>query len=240
MSRAAGTVRGLHYQAAPHDEAKLVRCTRGAVFDVLVDLRPGSPTFGRWFGAELSAENARMLYVPRGCAHGYQTLEEDSDMYYMTSAVYAPSAVRGLKFDDPAVGIEWPLPPYRHLGAGSKWPSLQDHLLERELTLMLDTALRRREAEGRPIRVAMIGAGATGRAIALQLGTPVPGIRLAGIANRTPAHAERAFREAGITRWTTADRRGVAADAIRRGVPVLTDDAVAARPISRDRPGRSR
>ena len=90
---------------------------------------------------------------------------------------------------------------------------------------MLDTALRRRETDGRPIRVGMIGAGATGRAIALQLGTPVPGIRLAGIANRTPANAERAFREAGITRWTNTDQSGVAADSIRRGVPVLTDDA---------------
>ena len=90
---------------------------------------------------------------------------------------------------------------------------------------MLDTALKRRETEGRPIRVGMIGAGATGRAIALQLGTPVPGIRLAGIANRTPANAERAFREAGVTQWTNTDQPAAAAESIRRGVPVLTDDA---------------
>jgi dTDP-4-dehydrorhamnose 3,5-epimerase len=128
-SRAAGTVRGLHYQAVPHDEAKLVRCTKGAVFDVLVDLRPGSPTFGRWAGAELSAENARMLFVPRGCATGYQTLVDESDVYYMTSAVYEPSAVRGLKFDDASVGIEWPLAPTAVSEQDSKWPSLQDHLL---------------------------------------------------------------------------------------------------------------
>ena len=90
--------------------------------------------------------------------------------------------------------------------------------------MTVDTALNRREAEGHPIRVAMIGAGATGRAIALQLGTPVPGIRLAGIANRTAAHAERTFREAGIQRWATTDAAGAAADAIRGGIPVLTDD----------------
>jgi dTDP-4-dehydrorhamnose 3,5-epimerase len=129
-SRAAGTVRGLHYQVAPHDEAKLVRCTRGAIWDVVVDLRVGSPTYGRWAGATLSAENGRMLFVPRGCATGYQTLEDESDMYYLTSAIYEPSAVRGLKFDDATVGIEWPLPPTAISDQDSRWPSLQDHLLE--------------------------------------------------------------------------------------------------------------
>src|SRR5499427_3058588 len=91
--------------------------------------------------------------------------------------------------------------------------------------MSVDIVLQERESAGRPIRVGMIGAGATGRAIALQLGTPVPGIRLAGIANRTPANGERAFREAGITQWTNTDQPGVAADSIRRAVPVLTDDA---------------
>ena len=104
-----GTVRGMHFQAAPALEAKLVRCTRGAIFDVVLDLRPTSPSYRKWFGIELSAENGRMLYVPEQCAHGYQTLEERTEMYYMTSAYYTPSAVRGVRFDDPAFSIEWPL-----------------------------------------------------------------------------------------------------------------------------------
>jgi dTDP-4-dehydrorhamnose 3,5-epimerase len=108
FSTTRGTVRGMHYQAAPASEAKLVRCTRGAIFDVVLDLRPESPSFGKWFGVELSAENGRMLFVPEDCAHGYQTLEADTEMYYMTSAFYMPSAVRGVRFDDPAFGINWP------------------------------------------------------------------------------------------------------------------------------------
>lgn len=124
-SRLAGTVRGLHYQAAPHEEAKLVRCTRGQVFDVLVDLRPESATYARWYGTTLSADNGRMLYVPQGCAHGYQTVEAGSEIYYMTSAVYAPDAVRGLRFDDPTVGIEWPLPPQAVSEQDMHWPFLE-------------------------------------------------------------------------------------------------------------------
>ena len=104
-----GTVRGMHFQQAPALEAKLVRCTRGSMFDVALDVRPESPSYGKWYGAELSAENGRMLYVPEGCAHGYQTLEEGTEMYYMASEYYTPSAVRGMRFDDPAFGIRWPL-----------------------------------------------------------------------------------------------------------------------------------
>lgn len=123
-SHRVGTVRGMHYQVAPAEEAKLVRCTHGSVFDVLVDLRPDSPTFGRWFGATLSADNARMLYVPPLCAHGYQTLEDESEILYLTSAVYAPAAVRGLRFDDPTVDITWPLPPQSVSEQDLKWPFL--------------------------------------------------------------------------------------------------------------------
>jgi dTDP-4-dehydrorhamnose 3,5-epimerase len=104
-----GTVRGMHFQEAPALEAKLIRCTRGAIFDVTLDLRPESPSYGRWCAAELSAENGRMLYVPEQCAHGYQTLEECTEIYYMASAVYCPSSVRGIRFDDPAFNIQWPL-----------------------------------------------------------------------------------------------------------------------------------
>jgi dTDP-4-dehydrorhamnose 3,5-epimerase len=104
-----GTVRGMHYQEAPALEAKLVRCTRGAIFDVVLDLRPNSPSYGKWYGTELSAENGRMLYVPEYCAHGCQSLEDCTEIYYMTSAFYTPSTVRGVRFDDPAFSIHWPL-----------------------------------------------------------------------------------------------------------------------------------
>jgi dTDP-4-dehydrorhamnose 3,5-epimerase len=104
-----GTVRGMHFQEAPAFEAKLVRCTKGVIFDVVLDLRPESPTYAKWYGTELSAVNGRMLYVPERCAHGYQTLEGSTEMYYMTSAFYTPSAVRGVRFDDPAFSIQWPM-----------------------------------------------------------------------------------------------------------------------------------
>jgi dTDP-4-dehydrorhamnose 3,5-epimerase len=126
-SRRRGTVRGLHYQAEPALEAKLVRCTSGAVFDVVVDLRPESPTRGRWYGTELSAENACMLYVPEHCAHGYQTLRDDSEIHYMTSAFYAPEAVRGVRFDDPAIGIAWPLEVTAASDQDRTWPLLSGH-----------------------------------------------------------------------------------------------------------------
>jgi dTDP-4-dehydrorhamnose 3,5-epimerase len=98
----------LHYQAAPYQEAKLIRCTAGAVFDVAVDLRLDSPSFGRWLGVELTAENRRSLYVPEGCAHGFLTLEDDSEVQYQMSQFYRPEASRGIRFDDQAFGISWP------------------------------------------------------------------------------------------------------------------------------------
>ncbi len=104
-----GTVRGMHLQVAPALEAKLVRCTRGVIFDVALDLRPESPSYGQWHGVELSAENGRMLYVPEHCAHGYQTLEKYTEIYYMASGFYNPGSVRGVRFDDPAFDIQWPL-----------------------------------------------------------------------------------------------------------------------------------
>jgi len=104
-----GTTRGMHFQKAPALEAKLVRCTRGSMFDVVLDLRPESTSYGKWYGVELSAENGRMLYVPQHCAHGYQTLEDRTEMHYMTSEFYTPTAVFGVRFDDPAFAIQWPL-----------------------------------------------------------------------------------------------------------------------------------
>lgn len=103
-----GTLRGMHYQAAPHGQAKLVRCTRGRVYDVGIDLRPGSPTFRRWVGVELSAENRLMLYVPAEFAHGYLTLEDETEVMYLVSKPFAPDSGRGVRWDDPAFRIEWP------------------------------------------------------------------------------------------------------------------------------------
>ena len=106
----AGTLRGLHLQHEPHGEAKLVRCTRGAVWDVAADVRPGSPSYGRWAGLELSAENRRMLYVPEGCAHGYLTLIADSELRYLTTHGYVAASATGVPYDDPVLGVEWPAP----------------------------------------------------------------------------------------------------------------------------------
>ena len=103
-----GTLRGLHYQAAPHGQAKLVRCTQGAIFDVAVDLRPGSKTFRQWFALELTAENHLMLYLPGDLAHGFQTLEDETEVFYQVSEFYHPESYEGLRWDDPAFRIEWP------------------------------------------------------------------------------------------------------------------------------------
>lgn len=104
----AGTLRGMHYQEAPHGESKLIRCTRGAIYDVVVDLRRDSPTFRDWFALELSAGSEQMLYAPEGVAHGFQTLADATEVSYLMSRGYEPSAARGVRWDDPAFGIEWP------------------------------------------------------------------------------------------------------------------------------------
>jgi dTDP-4-dehydrorhamnose 3,5-epimerase len=106
-SAAAGTLRGVHYQKAPHAEAKLVRCTRGAVFDVAVDLRVGSPTFCQWFGTELDDESGRVFYIPEGCGHGYLTLAPNTDLVYHASVPYAPESTTGVRHDDPTRNIVW-------------------------------------------------------------------------------------------------------------------------------------
>ena len=108
FNKRRGTLRGLHYQAAPHREAKLIRCTRGAIHDVILDLRPDSPTFKRHVAVVLDAESRRMLYVPEGLAHGFQTLEDDTEGFYQMSAFYAPDHARGVRWNDPAFGIQWP------------------------------------------------------------------------------------------------------------------------------------
>jgi dTDP-4-dehydrorhamnose 3,5-epimerase len=105
-----GTLRGMHYQAAPHGQVKIVRCTKGAIYDVIIDLRAASPTFKQWVGVELTAENHSMLYVPKGFAHGFQTLEDASEVFYQMSEVYAPESGRGVRWNDPAFKIAWPEP----------------------------------------------------------------------------------------------------------------------------------
>lgn len=104
-----GTVRGLHYQMAPHSEVKIVRCTAGAIYDVLVDLRPQSPACGQWIGVDLDAGNRRSLLIPEGVAHGFQTLTDDTEIAYQMTTRYAPDAARGIRWNDPVLGIDWPL-----------------------------------------------------------------------------------------------------------------------------------
>ena len=111
LSAERGTLRGMHYQLAPRAETKLVRCIRGALFDVILDLRPGSPTFGRSFGAELTAENRRMMYVPKGFAHGFLTLADATEAFYFVDESYAPQAERGVRWNDPRFAIQWPFAP---------------------------------------------------------------------------------------------------------------------------------
>lgn len=124
FSHRKGTLRGLHYQQAPAAEAKLVRCTQGALFDVALDLRPGSATYRHWVGVELTAANRRMLYIPEGCAHGYQTLTDNAELWYGTTHAYAPALASGVRFDDPAFNITWPEPVSVISDADAAWPHL--------------------------------------------------------------------------------------------------------------------
>jgi dTDP-4-dehydrorhamnose 3,5-epimerase len=124
-SRLRGTLRGMHLQLAPCREAKTVSCVRGAIYDVVLDLRPDSPTFLRWAAVELSAGCRRSLHIPEGCAHGFQTLEADSEVLYFMSELYSPSHGRGVRYDDPAFGIEWPLPVEALSEADRTWPAFE-------------------------------------------------------------------------------------------------------------------
>lgn len=120
----AGTIRGMHFQSAPALEAKLVRCTRGSLFDVVVDLRPGSSNYGNWFGVRLSADDGRILFLPEGCAHGCQSMEDSTELHYLTSAMYAPEHAGGVRFDDPMIGVRWPLPVASISEQDRAWPLL--------------------------------------------------------------------------------------------------------------------
>lgn len=125
-----GTLRGMHYQAPPRAEVKLVRCTRGAIFDVAVDLRPGSTAFRRWVGVELTAENGRALYIPKGFAHGFLTLADETEVFYQMSEFYGPVEARGLRWDDPFVGVRWPASPQVMASRDRDYPDVTSDRLE--------------------------------------------------------------------------------------------------------------
>jgi dTDP-4-dehydrorhamnose 3,5-epimerase len=122
FNRQRGTIRGMHFQRAPFEEVKIVRCTRGAIFDVVIDLRRNSPSYGKWFSAELTEGNRRMLYVPPGVAHGYQTLTDNTEAYYHVSAAYSPAHASGVRWNDPQFGIEWPLDVTVMSARDIEWP----------------------------------------------------------------------------------------------------------------------
>jgi dTDP-4-dehydrorhamnose 3,5-epimerase len=120
-----GTIRGLHWQVEPYGETKLIRCTAGEVFDVAADVRPGSPTYGRWQGVHLRAGDRKLVFVPAGCAHGYQSLSDGAEVSYQVSHPYVPGAEQGIRWDDPAFGIEWPLPEPIVSEKDSSWPDFE-------------------------------------------------------------------------------------------------------------------
>jgi dTDP-4-dehydrorhamnose 3,5-epimerase len=122
LCRQKGTVRGFHYQVAPHGEAKYMRCIAGAIFDVVVDIRPESPTFKQWFGVELTAQNRKAVFVPEGLPHAYQALTDDAEVIYSSSCFYTPGAERGLRWNDPAFKIEWPIREAIVSDKDAKWP----------------------------------------------------------------------------------------------------------------------
>ncbi|MFC4273503.1 dTDP-4-dehydrorhamnose 3,5-epimerase [Sneathiella chungangensis] len=128
-NNSAYTLRGMHFHAAPHEETKLVRCSAGKIFDVAVDIRPHSPSFRNWIGVELSRKNGRALFIPAGCAHGFLTLEDDSEVFYQMSPAYTPGHDRGFRWDDPVIGIDWPGEPKvisaRDAGLGSLEDAIQ-------------------------------------------------------------------------------------------------------------------
>lgn len=126
QSKARGTLRGMHFQRAPHTEVKLVRCLKGSIWDVIIDLRPNSPTYRRWQGFELTAGNHRQLYVPEGFAHGFQSLSSHAEVGYLISAFYASAAASGVRHDDPAFAIDWPLPVTAMSEKDRTWPDFVD------------------------------------------------------------------------------------------------------------------
>jgi dTDP-4-dehydrorhamnose 3,5-epimerase len=126
VNNVKGTLRGMHFQYPPHAEIKMIRCIRGAVYDVIVDLRKDSPTFLHWYSVDLSAEANNMIYIPEGCAHGFQTLENNSELLYFHTAAYHPSSEGAIRFNDPMINIDWPLPPINVSDKDQQYPLLDN------------------------------------------------------------------------------------------------------------------
>jgi dTDP-4-dehydrorhamnose 3,5-epimerase len=178
FNRAKATLRGMHWQVAPHAEVKLVRCIRGAIYDVIVDLRLSSGTFGEWIAVQLDEDNRRTLYVPEGFAHGYQTLSAGSEVWYQMSAPYAPQAARGFRWDDPRFGIEWPSARRRVISERDRaWPDFHEgSLAPVESEASRTTGARAGGGRARGTRGTRAGRGATrggrGRGAGPATGTP--------------------------------------------------------------------
>ena len=130
FSAVKGTLRGMHYQRPPHAEAKLVKCVRGALYDVVLDLREGSATFGQYQSFELTAENRSMVYIPEGCAHGFMTMEDNAEIMYLVSASYAPDAEAGVRYDDPHFNIKWPMSPVEISAKDRHYPDFDNSILD--------------------------------------------------------------------------------------------------------------
>lgn len=131
FNKHSGAVRGMHYQVSPHAEAKVVRCTSGALYDVVVDLRPDSPSYSQWIGIELNADNRYAMYVPKGCAHGFQTLVDRTEVSYLMSERYVPEAASGVRYDDPEFGIDWPLKVSSVSDRDRSWPNFESQIKAR-------------------------------------------------------------------------------------------------------------
>ena len=233
----------MHFQFPPKAETKIVRCTRGAIVDIIVDLRPESPTYLESISVELNEENGRALYVPERFAHGYQTLVDATETSYQVGEFYAPETEGGLAYDDPRLGARVAAPRRGHLREGrgvgaarrGRAGSTQAHDASgggRGGVILVDTALRAREAEGNPIRVGMVGAGFMGQGLTNQIVNSVPGMRMVAVSNRNPDRARQVFalrRDGARARRRPVRARGRdplgAAGVYRRSAPAVPQRA---------------
>ena len=238
FSPCKGTLRGLHFQCPPAAETKIVRCTRGAILDVIIDLRPESPTYLQHIAVELTEDNLRAIYVPERFAHGYQVLRDNTETISQVGEFYAPGMEGGLRHNDSSLQLSWPLPVTMISEKDATWPlfAVQEADLKRRMALqdtqpggcrmiIVDNALKARELEGRPIRVASIGAGAVCRGLTNHIVNSVPGMRMVAAFNRTAQKALDMFSYAGREDAVVATTSGQLEDAIRAGKPVVTENA---------------